>query len=106
MKSKLLIIDDDEEISSQMKWALTNEYEVLLAEDRPGAINSFRAHRPLVAILDLGPPPSPPPPDEGLAALSELLPQAPLAKIVMASGQPERATAWRPVGQGAYDFPC
>ena len=36
MKSKLLIVDDDEEIRSQMKWALAGDYEVLLAEDRPG----------------------------------------------------------------------
>src|SRR5438477_2310710 len=106
MKSKLLIIDDDEEISSQMKWALTNEYEVLLAEDRPGAINSFRAHRPLVVILDLGLPPSPLAPDEGLAALSELLAQAPLAKIVIVSGQSEKDTALRAIGQGAYDLLC
>jgi len=36
-KPKLLIVDDDEEIRTQMKWALTADYEIFLAEDRPAA---------------------------------------------------------------------
>jgi len=106
MKSKLLIVDDDEEIRSQMKWALVDDYDVLLAEDRPGATNTFRDQRPLVVVLDLGLPPSPGAPDEGLATLSELLAQDPLAKIVIVSGQSEKDTALRAIGQGAYDFLC
>ena len=106
MKSKLLIVDDDEEIRSQMKWALAGDYDVLLAEDRPGAISVFREHRPGVVVLDLGLPPSPGAPDEGLGALSELLAQDPLAKIVIASGQSEKDNALRAIGQGAYDFHC
>ncbi len=106
MKWKLLIVDDDEEIRSQMKWALVSDYDVLLAEDRPGAGAAFREHRPWVVILDLGLPPSPGAPDEGLATLSELLAQDPLAKIVIASGQSEKDNALRAIGQGAYDFLC
>jgi len=106
MKSKLLIVDDDEEIRSQMKWALVNDYDVLLAEDRPGAGAIFREHRPWVVMLDLGLPPCPGAPDEGLATLSELLVQDPLAKIVIASGQSEKDNALRAIGQGAYDFLC
>ena len=34
MTPKLLIVDDDEEIRVQMKWALAQDYEILLAEDR------------------------------------------------------------------------
>ncbi|TMQ00030.1 MAG: PEP-CTERM-box response regulator transcription factor [Verrucomicrobia bacterium] len=104
MKSKLLIVDDDEEIRSQMKWALAGDYEVLLAEDRPGTTGAFHDHRPPVVILDLGLPPSPGAPDEGLAALSELLAEDPLVKIVIASGQSEKDNALRAIGQGAYDF--
>ena len=46
MNPKLLIVDDDEEIRTQMKWALMQEYEVFLAEDRPSALEAFREHRP------------------------------------------------------------
>ncbi len=36
-KPRLLIVDDDEDICTQMKWALSNDYEPLLAGDRAGA---------------------------------------------------------------------
>ena len=48
MNPKLLIVDDDEDIRTQMKWALSKEYEVLLAEDRAGAVSVFTASRPAV----------------------------------------------------------
>ena len=32
MKPKLLIVEDDEEIQTQMKWALVDTYDVQLAE--------------------------------------------------------------------------
>ena len=38
MRSELLIVDDDEGIRSQMKWALSQDYDVFLAEDRPGGL--------------------------------------------------------------------
>jgi len=106
MKPKVLIVDDDEEIRSQMKWALLQDYDVLLAEDRPSAIAAFRESRPLVVVLDLGLPPSPGAPEEGMAALAELLTLDNLTKVVIATGQAEKDNALRAVGQGAYDFMC
>jgi len=104
MKPSLLIVDDDEEIRTQMRWALAADYEVLSAGDRAGAIESFRGARPAVVLLDLGLPPSPGTPDEGLAALSELLAIDGLAKIVIISGQGEKAVALQAIAAGAYDF--
>jgi two-component system NtrC family response regulator len=104
MKSRLLIVDDDEEIRTQMKWGLDAEYEVLLAEDRRTALETFSEHRPLVVLLDLGLPPQPADPTEGLAALSEILGQDTLAKVIIVSGQGEKENALQAVGAGAYDF--
>src|SRR5579862_145432 len=42
MKPRLLLVDDDEEIRTQMKWALTNDHDMFLAEDRIGALSLFR----------------------------------------------------------------
>ncbi|MES2466667.1 MAG: PEP-CTERM-box response regulator transcription factor [Verrucomicrobiota bacterium] len=106
MKPTLLIVDDDEEIRTQMKWALMEEYAVLVAEDRAGAVAQFKAGDPDVTLLDLGLPPRPNDPEEGLAALSELLALDPAAKIIIVSGQGEKETALRAVGAGAYDFLC
>lgn len=72
MKPKLLIVDDDNEIRTQMKWALTNDYEILVAENRTGAVKIFQAEQPPVVLLDLGLPPQPVTPEEGLATLTEI----------------------------------
>jgi len=104
MNPKLLIVDDDEEIRTQMKWALAQDYEVLLAEDRPSAIVAFKDHRPPVVLLDLGLPPHPGKPDEGLAALSQMVAENSLAKILILSGQGEKTNALQAIGSGAYDF--
>ena len=58
-KPTLLIVDDDEDIRTQMKWALAADYEVVTAEDRPGAVATFTSSRPAVTLLDLGLPPRP-----------------------------------------------
>ena len=104
MNPKLLIVDDDEEIRTQMKWALAKDYEILQAEDRPTAIEAFRSAQPAVVLLDLGLPPHPGNPEEGLAALSDLLALDRSAKIIIITGQGEKEIALRAVGAGAYDF--
>jgi two-component system, NtrC family, response regulator len=104
MKPKLLIVDDDDEIRTQMRWALAPDYDVVLAEDRVGAIERFRSARPSVVLLDLGLPPNPGTPEEGLATLAELLANDSSAKIVIISGQGEKGPAMRAIGAGAYDF--
>jgi len=106
MKPKLLIVDDDEEIRTQMKWGLSKTHEIFLAEDRPTAIETFQAERPLVILLDLGLPPKPGDPEEGLAALSDLLALERLAKVIVVTGQGEKAVALRAIGGGAWDFLC
>src|ERR1700746_2945645 len=85
-KTKLLIVDDDEDIRTQMKWALCNDYELLMAGDRAGALAAFKARRPTVTLLDLG--------------------LHPLAKVIVVSGQGDKQNALRAVGAGAYDFLC
>ena len=55
MKPTLLIVDDDEGIQTQMKWALTDDYEVVLAQDRESARKGMRKANPdVVRILLTG----------------------------------------------------
>ena len=104
MNPSLLIVDDDEEIRTQMKWGLAEEYEIVQAFDRPSALERFSIHKPLVVLLDLGLPPHPNAPDEGLSTLSEILEIEPKTKVVIASGQGERENTLQAIGSGAYDF--
>ncbi|HEV2453410.1 MAG TPA: PEP-CTERM-box response regulator transcription factor [Verrucomicrobiae bacterium] len=106
MNSRLLIVEDDDEIRTQMKWALGKDYEIVLVENRASALESFRSTRPSVVLLDLGLPPRPGSPEEGLAALSEILAIDRLAKVIIVTGQNEKETALQAVGAGAYDFLC
>jgi two-component system, NtrC family, response regulator len=104
MKPPLLLIDDDETIRSQMKWALADDYQLHTAADRLMAGGVAAAHRPHVVLLDLGLPPYPSDATEGLAALTELLALEPLTKVIVVSGQSEKANALKAIGEGAYDF--
>jgi two-component system, NtrC family, response regulator len=106
MKPTLLIVDDDEEIRTQMKWALAKDYEILLAGDRAGALEAFQSGHPAVTMLDLGLPPRPNEPEEGFALLSGFLALDSAAKVIIISGQGEKENALRAVGAGAYDFFC
>ena len=103
-KSKLLIVDDDEEIRTQMKWALAADHEIFPAEDRASALEAFRSAQPSVVLLDLGLPPHPGSPTEGLAILSELISLDRLVKVIIISGQGEKQNALHAIGAGAYDF--
>jgi len=44
----------DEEIRTQMRWALAPDYEIVLAEDRTTAIDRFPIRPTLVFLLDFG----------------------------------------------------
>jgi two-component system NtrC family response regulator len=105
-KKTLLIVEDDEDICTQMKWALAADYDVRVAGDRAGALTAFAAAQPTVTLLDLGLPPRPNEPDEGLALLSETLAHDPRAKVIVISGQEDKQNALHAVGAGAYDFLC
>jgi two-component system NtrC family response regulator len=106
MKPRILIVDDDEAIRTQMKWALSEHYEVHFADDRKAAAEAFEANSPAVTLLDLGLPPRPNECDEGLRVLSDILAIDNTAKVIIISGQSEKQNAIEAVGSGAYDFLC
>jgi two-component system NtrC family response regulator len=99
----LLVIEDDEGLQRQLKWAYEG-YRVVAASDRASALEALRIHEPAVATLDLGLPPDPDGTAEGFATLSEMLSLKPDIKIVVASGHGEHDSALRAIALGAYDF--
>jgi two-component system NtrC family response regulator len=105
-KPKLLIVEDDSSIATQMKWALAQDYEVLLAEDRNSALEIVKTQNPAVVTLDLGLPPRPGEVEEGFLALGEILAQDNVIKVIVITGQGEKGHALKAIGEGAYDFFC
>jgi two-component system NtrC family response regulator len=99
----LLVVEDDEGLQRQLKWAYEG-YQVVCAGDRASAIEALRAYEPAVVTLDLGLPPDPDGTDEGFAVLEEILRLKPDTKVIVATGHGARESALKAIGMGAYDF--
>jgi len=102
-KDKLLIVEDDRGLQSQLKWSF-EDFEVAVAEDREGAIAHLRRLEPPVVTLDLGLPPDPGGVTQGFALLEEILALAPDTKVIVVTGHNDRTNAMRAIAMGAYDF--
>ncbi len=101
---RILVVDDDAQILSQIQWAFADEFEVFPATDRQSAVERFKKERMSVALLDLGLPPHPRDATEGLLTLEELIAHDPLVKVIIVSGNSERQNALRAIEKGAHDI--
>ena len=99
----LLVVEDNPGIQKQLKWSFEG-YEVHVAGDRAEAIAQLKAHKTPVVTLDLGLPPDPANASEGLMTLQEILDIAPHTKVIVVTGNDDRANALQAISKGAYDF--
>ena len=102
-KPKLLIVEDDEGLQAQLKWAY-DDYDVVIAGNRDAALAALRSEEPAVVTLDLGLPPDPDGTSEGFAVLDAIMEMKPDTKVVVASGHGARESALQAIERGAYDF--
>jgi len=102
-RKPLLIVEDDPALQKQMQWAF-DQYETILAADCESAIAQVRRYEPAVVTMDLGLPPNPDDPTQGLNLLREIHALAPDTKVIVLTGQNDRANAVRTIALGAYDF--
>ncbi len=102
-RKPLLIVEDDPALQKQMQWAF-DQYETVLAVDRESAIAQLRRYEPAVVTMDLGLPPTPDDPAEGLRLLEEIHSLAPETKVIVLTGQNDRSNAVRTIALGAHDF--
>jgi len=101
---RLLIVEDDPGLQSQMRWCFSDDIEVALATDRESALTALRRLEPEVITLDLGLPPDPGGATEGFKLLEDILRLAPMAKIIVVTGREEKENAVKAIGMGASDF--
>ena len=102
-KPKLLIVEDDEGIASQYRWAFP-EYELFITHNRQQALAAAHKEAPDVALIDLGLPPDPDGVSEGFATLEQVQRIVPDIKAIVVTGNGEKPNALRAVSIGAYDF--
>ena len=101
---RLLIVEDDDAIRTQLKYALRDQYALTFAETRMKALALMNDVRPEIVSLDLGLPPHPDTAEEGLQALEDILKAAPTTKVIVVTGNGDRANARRAVELGAVDY--
>ena len=110
-KPALLLVDDDPLIAESLALALEEDYQVIIAESRAQAklLLQKMTVAPSLALVDLGSPPTQHLPDEGFALIDELLAFNYNIKILVLSGQSEKANIQHALTLGAVDFvpkPC
>ena len=103
-KPKILVIDDDEPIRTQMKWALIQDYDLFLAKDGLEAAQIMKKEAPPLVTLDLGLPPTPEDTVEGIRVLEQILEIEPSTKVVVVTGNPDKSAALKAISLGAHDF--
>jgi two-component system NtrC family response regulator len=103
-KPKLLVVEDDEAIRTQLTYALREEYTLAFAEDQAAALARVGEMAPELVTLDLGLPPRPDTAEEGLKTLEAILASAPTTKVLVVTGNEDRENALRAVALGAWDY--
>lgn len=104
MKPRIMIVDDDEAITQQLFWTLSDDYDVVTANDLPSAVRRATIYEPAVSILDLHLPPESESPEVGLRILEYLKTHLPDSKVVVitsANGMDTRNTCY---AVGADEF--
>ncbi|MCZ2406917.1 MAG: response regulator [Burkholderiales bacterium] len=105
----VLWVEDDPVLSGWVAESLQEDgWPVLVAHDRCQALQLLEREVPkgqaCVALLDMGLPPRPSRPDEGLLLLSQLVAQWPVLHAIVLTGQHEKAVGQQAVHAGAFDF--
>jgi two-component system, NtrC family, response regulator len=100
---KLLVVEDDPGLQSQLRWCFDG-FDVTIAGDRTTALDKLQKVKPQVITLDLGLPPDADGHTEGLACLEQILSKSPDTKVIVVTGNDDRANAVRAIGLGAFDF--
>ncbi|WP_375192858.1 PEP-CTERM-box response regulator transcription factor [Marinobacter sp.] len=104
MTRRLLIVEDDPGLQSQMRWCFSEDLQVSVASDRDSALTCLRREEPQVVTLDLGLPPDPGGASEGFRLLEEIIQLAPMTKVIVVTGREEKENAVKAIGMGASDF--
>lgn len=103
-KSKILIVDDEEGIRDQLKWAFSKDYTVYLA-DSVGSAKDILFHEvPDIVLLDISLTPDIGTGTEGISLLQYILGIDSTIKVIMVTGNDTKENAIRCISLGAYDF--
>ena len=103
LRHKILIVEDDHRTRRQLEWGLKDEFDIVAAGGREEGLARLRETRPGVVLLDLGLPPTPHEPDEGLRFLDEMHDASAASKALVYTGHADREHRLQAISHGAHD---
>ena len=101
---KILIVEDDSVLANQWRRFLREHFDVKTASCREEALKVLTQGGVKACLLDLGLPPYPESPEEGLRLLREALEQDHLLKVIVITAYGQREVAEEALQLGAYDL--
>ena len=102
-KHTVFVVDDEEGIRSQLKWALADTYIVRELSGGAQALDLAHQDTPDVVLLDISLTPREGA-VEGLDLIEKFLDINPYCKVIMVTGHGEKEHALTAIARGAYDF--
>lgn len=98
----ILIVDDEDGIRSQLKWALADEYRILDAQNTEQSLEILSKETPNLVTLDITL--SPYGDLDGIRVLEKIVEIDPKIKVIMITGHDEKVIAIKAIQLGAYDY--
>jgi len=100
-KTKLLLVEDNQGLREQLKWALTDLYEVYEADSKETCCAVFDSAAPSIVCLDMGLDNVP---DRGLEIIDTLLTKNRTVKIIVVTANTNEKLGPESIKKGAFDF--
>jgi two-component system, chemotaxis family, chemotaxis protein CheY len=98
--AKILIVDDAEFLRMRIsKMLVADGHEVIEAENGLQAVESYKANKPDVVLMDITMPEM-----DGLTALKEIRSHDPKARVVMLTALGQESVVLEAIKSGARDF--
>ena len=104
MRSKILLVDDEELILKQMRIAFETDYDVLTSSSEGDALATFERERPPLVTLDLSLKPNNPSDLGGMRLVEQFLTLEPTTRVVVITGNNDEANALKAMRCGAIDY--
>jgi two-component system, NtrC family, response regulator len=100
-KIKLMLVDDNQGLREQLKWALIDTYEIVEADSMETCCAMFERHVPQIVCLDMGLDNIP---DRGLEIIDRLIVKKRSVKIIVITANTDENLGPESIKRGAFDF--
>jgi two-component system NtrC family response regulator len=103
-RARVLIVDDEESIRNQLRWGLSDEFDVVTAATAEETRRRMREDKPALVTLDVTLSARGTGPEDGMTLLGEIVDQYPRTKVIMVTGNASRENAILAIERGAVDW--